>query len=128
MPPESDYSRPVWVQDHHFEVDPRTGNVRIVVEYEFPFQSLEAFKYGGLGPEDTRTGVPGLDWNSSSREVIFQSGGTRTICAEAPPAFDKLKLKNTKSCRVVGTVRPRTPEDDPAIQGSKILDVWLETD
>ena len=127
QPPLSFYSDPVWVAAHHFEVDPRTGRTKIMVEYEFPFQTLETWNNGALGPENTGTEVPGLTWDAASRAVVYESGGKETVCAEVPPRSHKMKLRNTRSCRVTGTVRDRTSADDQGIQSSKVLDVWLET-
>lgn len=125
-PPLSFYKEPVWVAAHHFEVDPRTGRTTIVVEYQFPFQTLEAWNNGALGPDNTQTEVPGLTWDAATRAVVYESGGQKTVCAQAPPRSHKLKLKNTKSCRVTWTVRERTPADQ-GLEGAKVLDVWLET-
>lgn len=124
-PPLSFYAKPVWVAYHHFEVDPKTEVVRIVVEYQFPFQSLDAYLNGALGPDDTETEVPGLTWDAASREVVFESGGTRTVCAEVPQGAHNIKPKNTKSCKVTDTERDRLPSD-VGIQSDKVLDVWLE--
>ena len=126
-PPLSFYSDPVWVAAHHFEVDPTTERTKIIVEYEFPFQTLETWNNGALGADNTETEVPGLTWDAASRAVVYESGGKETVCAEVPPRSHKMKLRNTRSCRVTGTVRDRTSADDQGIQSSKVLDVWLET-
>lgn len=93
-----------------FGISPELGRAWIDVALH------ERFGEGQM--EFHRVYVPGLSYDASRREVVYEADGRRVVCARNAPGGQALKVKATGVCKlsyrlVMGTI------DD----GSKLVDV-----
>ena len=74
-------SEPSNMHTFTFEIDQETGRARLVVDYVYPgaplFGSDEA-----AGPAPILAQIPGLRYDASSRSVVYEVSGKRTVCAK----------------------------------------------
>jgi len=77
----SELPEPVSMASFSFEVNKKTGRARIVVEYTYPDQPAFGID-GGAGPKPTYVQLPGLTYDQDAQTVVYESGDTRTVCAE----------------------------------------------
>jgi hypothetical protein len=121
---------PVSVSSYHFEVEPETGRVRVVVEYTYPDQMI----YGGddpvRGPEPSFAQIPGLKFDRAAHAVIFDGEGTKVVCAnvtERRGLFGQhLKVANTGACSVTAVPSIHTVDTGWHLIRVRALDTFLE--
>jgi len=71
---------PVSMQSYSFEVQLEAGRARVVVDYTYPDQAAFGMD-GGAGPEAAVVQIPGLKYDSDAKEVVYDAGGKKTVCA-----------------------------------------------
>jgi hypothetical protein len=121
-PPLSMYAQPLSLGGYHFEANEETGRARVVVDYSYDV--INPGEYDP-GPEPTIAQIPGLTWDASTRSVVYEANGRRTVCAVAYQGRH-LKLKNTGACTITTTEGEHTTDDGWSLHHFKAIDVWFE--
>ena len=98
----------VSLSSFHFEVNQETGRARVVVDYTYPDQMTYGPDDDAGGPRPTIAQLPGLTYDASAHAVVYDSSGTKTICAtvsEQSGLFGHhLRVRNTGACTVTTNV------------------------
>ncbi|HSS99348.1 MAG TPA: TolC family protein [Terriglobales bacterium] len=126
MPSNMSMFQPVSVQTFRFEVDPPTHRVRIVVYYTYPNENMLGKDDSQGGPQHTTAVVPGLEYDAESHTVVYQTNGTRTVCAQAEEHGKHIKVKNTRTCTVTAEEVNHTQDDGWKIHRGNMLDTYFE--
>jgi hypothetical protein len=121
---------PVSLSSYHFEVEPETGNARVVVEYTYPDQMTLGPDDDAGGPASTIVQLPGLRYDAGARAVVYDSNGTKSVCAtvdERSGLFGHhLKAKNTGACTVSVVAAVHTEDTGWNLHRFRALDTYLE--
>ena len=126
MPSNMSMFQPVSVQTFRFEVDPPTHRVRIVVDYTYPNENMLGKDDSQGGPQHTTAEVPGLEYDAESHTVVYQTNGTRTVCAQGEEHGKHIKVKNTGACTVTAEEANHTQDDGWKVHRGKMLDTYFE--
>jgi hypothetical protein len=121
---------PVSLSSYHFEVEPETGRARLVVEYTYPDQMIYGPNDDAGGPASTIVQLPGLRYDAGARAVVYDSNGTKSICAtvdERSGLFGHhLKVKNTGACTVSAMAADHIEDTGWKLRRFRALDTYLE--
>ncbi len=130
MPTTMTALQPVSMQDFHFEVEPETLRVRIVVDYTYPNENM-------LGPDDSKGGppqtvaqLPDLKYEGDTHTIVYDAGEKKVICArveEAKGVFGRhLKVKNTGACTVTAEDTNHAEDDGFKVRRKRAVDTYFE--
>lgn len=123
-------SEPVSMSGYHFEVNEETGRARVVVLYTYPDQMTYGPDDDAGGPRPTVVQLPGLAYDKAAHSVVFDSNGTKAICAtvnEAANIFGHhLRVKNTGACTVTSVVADHSEDTGWDIHRFRALDTYFE--
>jgi len=114
----------------HFEVNRETGRARVVAFYTYPDQMTYGQDDAAGGPSPTVAQIPGLAYDATSHTVVYDSNGTRIVCAtvdEHAGLFGHhLRVKNTGACTVSAVVADQAEDDGWEIHRFRALDTYFE--
>jgi len=120
---------PVSMQSYSFEVEPQTGRARVVIDYTYPDQAAFGMD-GGAGPEPTMAQLPGLKYDAAARAVVYETGGTRTVCAtvrDRKSLFRKgLAVTPTGACAVTSRLVEHMADNGWSISQFPTVDTFFE--
>jgi hypothetical protein len=123
-------TEPVSMSGYHFEVNEETQRARLVVEYTYPDEMIYGPNDDTLGPQSTVVQLPGLTYDAAARAVVYDSNGTRNICATVSEHHGllghHLKVKNTGACTVSTVVANHAVDDGWSIHRFRAIDTYLE--
>lgn len=123
-------TEPVSLSSYHFEVNEETGRARLVVDYTYPDELIYGPNDDALGPPSTVVQLPGLTYDASAHAVVYESNGTRDICATVEVRDGllghHLKIRNTGACTVSAVVANHAEDDGWSIHHFRALDTYLE--
>jgi hypothetical protein len=117
------------LQDFSFEVDQRTGQAGIRLEYTYPPANVGSDDMHPA-PDPKIVTVPGLTYDPATHAVVYNDGVERTICATAAHhrmvLFNGAYMKPTGACRV--SSRLAIHERNGAWNGdrSQTLDLYFD--
>lgn len=98
-------SERVRMSSYHFEVDQDMNRTRLVVIYTYRDQITYGSQDDKGGPRPTKVEIPGLAYDAKAHSIVFDAGGTHTVCATVQEENDHhLKIKNTGACTVTTVV------------------------
>jgi len=121
---------PVSMSSFHFEVNQETSRARVVVEYTYSDQMTYGPDDDAGGPRPTITHLPGLIYDAGAHAVLYDSNGTKTVCAtvnEQSGLFGHhLKVKNTGSCTVATVVADHVEDTGWDIHRFRAIDTYFE--
>jgi hypothetical protein len=117
------------LQDFSFEVSPETGAAGIRLEYTYP-----PMRFGGddsdRGPDPRIAFVPGLAYDDSVHEVVYNDGSTRTTCATQVNRtilfWKTVHMKPTGACAVSARVTHHAHDNGWNIDRFGTLDAFFE--
>jgi hypothetical protein len=112
-----------------FEYNPQTGAAAIRLEYSYPAYRLFGDEtYRDPGPRIVT--LPGLAYDQSAHQVVYEGGATRTACAVEVSHRglfgNRPRLKNTGACLVTARVNHYTETDGWTKSGFDTLDTYFE--
>lgn len=110
----------VKVSGAEFDVDERTGNVRLAVDF------LDDSWEGNLFSESFA--VPGLRFDRARREVLYEREGSVVTCARRRKFLWGTSYPATDACRIHVTSPTRKADTGSGVGGSTNWVVALETD
>jgi hypothetical protein len=120
---------PVSMQSYSFEVEPETGRARVVIDYTYPDQAAFGLD-GGIGPEQTMAQIPGLKYDASSKAVVYDTGGKRTVCAmvrDRKFLFRKsLAVTPTGTCAVTSRLDDHVEDTGWSLRHHPSVDTFFE--
>jgi hypothetical protein len=121
---------PVSLSSFHFEVNQEMGRARVVAIYTYPDQMTYGPDDDASGPRSTIVQLPGLTYDSAAHAVVYDSNGTRAVCAtvtEKAGVFGRhLKVKNTGACTVATVVANHAEDDGWSIHRFQAIDAYFE--
>lgn len=121
---------PVSISSFHFEVEPETGRARVVVDYTYPDQLTYGADDPSNGPPSSLAQLPNLTYDPAARAVIYESNGTRTVCASVTDRHGLLghnpKIHNTGGCTVKAVPSVHTVDTGWNLRHVRALDIYLE--
>jgi hypothetical protein len=121
---------PVSMAGYHFEVNEETGRARVVVDYTYPDELIYGPNDDAGGPQSTFAQLPGLKYDAAAHEVVYDSHGTRDVCAtvhERRGLFGRhLTVKSTGACTVFAVVANHAEDDGWSIHRFRALDAYFE--
>lgn len=126
MPSNMSVFQPVSIQTFRFEVDPPTHRVRIVVDYTYPNENMLGKDDSQGGPQHTTAEVPGLGYDAESHTIVYQTNGTRTVCAQGEEHGKHIKVKNTGACTITAQEANHTQDDGWKVHPGNMLDTYFE--
>ena len=120
----------VSLSSFHFEVNQETGRARVVVEYTYPDQMTYGSDDDAGGPRPTIAQLPGLTYDAAAHAVVYDSSGTKTICAtvsEQSGLFGHhLRVRNTGACTVTTNVANHAVDTGWDIRRFRAVDTYFE--
>ena len=120
---------PVSMFDYYFEVNEETTRARVVVEYVYRDQFVFAGDDGHV-PEPTYAQIPGLIYEPSTRAVIYERDGQKTVCAVVQERSRRLlarqRVKPTGKCKVTAMTTEHAEDDGWKIRRFRAIDVYFE--
>ena len=123
-------TEPVSMSSYHFEINEETKRARLVVEYTYPDQLIYGQDDDNRGPQSTVVQIPGLTYDAAAHAVIYESNGTRDVCATVEAhhgLFGRdIKVKNTGACTVSAVVANHAVDDGWSIRHFRAIDTYLE--
>jgi len=121
---------PVSLSSFHFEVNPETGRARVVADYTYPDELIYGPNDDVRGPRSTVAQIPGLAYDAAAHEVVYDSNGTRTVCATVSQKGGlfghHLKIRNTGACTVTASVTDHSEDDGWSIHRFRAIDTYFE--
>ena len=121
---------PVSMQDFHFDVEPETLSVRIVVDYTYPNENMLGTDDSKGGPPQTTMQISGLQYDPNSRAIFYTSHGKQTVCANVEESRGILgkhtKVRNTGFCTVTAEDGKHSEDDGWRVHRSRTLDTYFE--
>jgi hypothetical protein len=121
---------PLSLAGFHFEVNLETQRARVVADYTYPDFMIYEPNDPTKGPRSTVAQIPGLKYDAATHEVVFESGGTRTVCAtvsEQSGIFGRhTKVRNTGACKVVTNITQQTEDDGWSLHHFPVLNAYFE--
>jgi hypothetical protein len=135
VPPEytptagAEVPEPVTMQAFSFQVDSTTGRARVVVEYTYP--DMQAFGLaGGRGPRPTMAELPGLRYDPAAKQIVFESAGAKTICANVENRKllfrSHLAVTPTGACTVTAQLNNHSDDTGWTIRQSRTIDTFFD--
>ena len=120
----------VSLSSFHFEVNQETGRARVVTIYTYPDEMVYGPNDDQRGPRSTIVQLPGLTYDATAYAVVYDSGGTKAVCATAnvyPGLFGHhLKPKNTGACTVTTTLANHAEDTGWDIHRYQAIDMYFE--
>jgi hypothetical protein len=120
----------VSLSSFHFEVNQETGRARVVVEYTYPDQMTYGPDDDAGGPRPTIAQLPGLTYDAAAHAVVYDSSGTKTICAtvsERSGLFGHhLRVRNTGACTATTNVANHAVDTGWDIRRFHAVDTYFE--
>ena len=120
----------VSLSSFHFEVNQETGRARVVVEYTYPDQMTYGPDDDAGGPRPTIAQLPGLTYDAAAHAVVYDSSGTKTICAtvsEQSGLFGHhLRVRSTGACTVTTSVANHAVDTGWDIRRFRAVDTYFE--
>jgi hypothetical protein len=120
----------VSLSSFHFEVNQETGRARVVAIYTYPDEMTYGPDDDQGGPRSTIVQLPGLTYDAAAHAVVYDSGGTTTVCAtvgKQPGLFvHHLKVKNTGACTVTTSVANHAEDTGWDIHRYRAIDTYFE--
>jgi len=121
---------PLSLAGFHFEVNLETQRARVVADYTYPDFMIYQPNDPAKGPRSTIAQIPGLKYDLATHEVVFESQGTRTVCATVAEQSGilgrRVKVRNTGACRVVTRVMEQTEDDGWNIHHFSVMNAYFE--
>jgi hypothetical protein len=127
----SNYNRSerVRVSSYHFEVNEELGRARVIVIYTYRDQITYATDDAKGGPKPTTVEVPGLTYDAKTHAVVYDSGGTKAVCATVPDKGGATghpqEAKNTGGCTVTAVVGEHVDDKAWETNPHAALDIFL---
>jgi hypothetical protein len=117
------------LQDYSFEVDQRTGQAGIRLEYTYPPASVGSDDIHPA-PDPKIVTVPGLTYDAAARAVVYNDGVERTICATAAHhrmvLWNGAYMKSTGACVVSSRPAERTRDGALSVDRLRTLDTYFD--
>jgi hypothetical protein len=112
-----------------FEINPQTGAAAIRLEYSYPPYRLsgdETYR----DPGSRIVTLPGLTYDRSTHEVVYESGAMRTACAVETGhrglLWTRPHLRNTGACVVTARISRHLEPDGWTVTQFDTLDTYFE--
>ena len=120
---------PVSMSGYYFEVNEETARARVVVDYMYRDQMMFAGEDGHI-PEPTYAQIPGLVYEPSTRAIVYERDGRKTICAVVQERRTRFlsgpRVKPTGNCTVSAKATDHAEDNGWRIQRFRAIDVYLE--
>jgi len=120
---------PVSMQSYSFQVEPLTRRARVVIDYTYPDQAAFGMD-GGAAPQPTMAQLPGLKYDATSKTVVYEAGGKRTVCAtvrDHKSFFRKsLAVRPTGACAVTSRLVEHMADNGWSISQFPTVDTFFE--
>ncbi|HWF91887.1 MAG TPA: TolC family protein [Terriglobales bacterium] len=130
MPSNMGMYQPVSIKDFYFDIQPQTLQVRIVVDYTYPDESVLGKNGSQSGPPPLTAQISGLRYDAAEHAVVYEANGTRTVCAQTEErrnVFGKhLTVKNTGACDVTTGDAVHPAADGWRIHRGQTLNTYFE--
>ncbi|MEP7352833.1 MAG: hypothetical protein ABI824_06345 [Acidobacteriota bacterium] len=114
-----------------FEIDKETGRARVVIDYVYPGAPLfGSDESAGAAPILAQ--IPGLRYDASSKSVVYETSGTRTVCAKVQDRrflFWKTEaIVPTGACTVSAQLVSRTEDTGWKLRTLRTIDTFFVVD
>lgn len=123
-------TEPVSMEDFHFEINHETLRARVVVDYTYPDEIVFENNDDAGGPRRTLAQMPGLRYDPSAQEIVYEKDGHRTVCAQVQDQKGifgrRFHIKNTGSCLVTSEDAKHTADNGWSIRHYRAIDVYFE--
>jgi len=120
------YSRVIGVHERlraWFQVDRELGRAWVAVELRW--LTPDGWPWGGQTLDIPRA-VDGLYYDKSTKQLVYQSGQIRAVCAEDFTFLWHTALKETDQCSLQVNVQTRTVYDGPNRRDETVGEVVLQ--
>jgi hypothetical protein len=125
----SEIPEPVSMASFSFEISERTRGARIVVEYTYPDEAVFGSD-GGVGPKPTYVQLSGLSYDEPAQAIVYESGGTRTVCADVRKGrlllWKRTIIEPTGACVVSARMVDHVEDDGWSIRRFRAIDTFFE--
>jgi outer membrane protein len=130
MPGNMSMFQPVSMKDFHFDIQPQTLQVRVVVDYTYPDENMLGQNDSQGGPPPIAVQVPGLKYDAAEHAIIYEANGAHIVCAQTEErrnVFGKhITVKNTGACDVTAEDAAHVGDDGWRIRRAQTLNTYFE--